>query len=374
MKSTQTLDEPKMKTKSSGGPLVETQRVALVFGGVSPEHEVSIQSAAQVAGGLSRLGERRGLAVRPIYISRDGTWYFTAPTPPQVPSENAIREAEQWVPRPEDYQAQALPFSRAFARLEKERIDKVLILIHGPGGEDGRIQAALDLAGIAYTGSGVPASALALDKPRCQAVLDGAGLPIAHSVTFDQHGPRAADLIAQVVGLPCVIKPARGGSSVGVTIVREQDCLLAAVEEALAVDIEGIAERFIAGREFTCGVLERDGGEIATPITEIVPPEGRYFDYEAKYEPGVSREITPAEIPASLASRLQSMALAAHAAIGCRGFSRVDFIADPSSPTILEINTIPGMTATSLLPQGAAAMGIDFPSLLELILDSARHD
>jgi D-alanine-D-alanine ligase len=158
------------------------------------------------------------------------------------------------------------------------------------------------------------------------------------------------------------------------SVVRAADELRPAVEAALAVEETVMAERYVRGREFTCGLLERDGQLIALPVTEIIPPEGRYFDFEAKYQPGVSREVTPADIAPALATQIQTLARAAHLAAGCRGFSRVDFIADPDPPVVLEVNTIPGMTATSLLPQAAAAIGIDFPSLLELMLAGARHD
>jgi D-alanine-D-alanine ligase len=174
-----------------------------------------------------------------------------------------------------------------------------------------------------------------------------------------------------------VIKPSRGGSSVGISIVSKEEELLPALERALEIDDELMAERFIKGREFTCGLLEREGELIALPVTEIIPPEGRFFDYEAKYAAGVSREVTPAQIPPALAVKIQTLARAAHRALGCRGFSRVDLMADVEAgtgPFILEVNTIPGMTATSLLPQAAAAQGIAFPELLSLMLASARHD
>jgi len=346
-------------------------RVALIFGGVSPEHEVSIHSAGKVAEALREIAPARGLSLVPIYINREGEWVFWTG---DWPSEATIGEAPKWDARPEDFPVQALPFHRALGQMVEQRIGVAMIMIHGIGGEDGRIQAALDLAEIPYTGTGAAASALALDKPRCQAVLNAAGLPIANSACLTSDGIDGAERLVEVVGLPCVIKPARGGSSVGVTIVRELEQLRPALEAAFAIDEELMAERLVTGREFTVGLIERDGGLLVTPVTEIIPPEGRYFDYDAKYTVGVSREITPAEIPAQLAERLRSLAAAAFRAVGCRGFARVDMIADPAAPTILEINTIPGMTATSLLPQGAAAMGISFSELLGFFLDSARFD
>jgi D-alanine-D-alanine ligase len=183
-----------------------------------------------------------------------------------------------------------------------------------------------------------------------------------------------AERIFDLVGLPCVIKPVRGGSSIGISIVNKKEELLPALEVAFEIDDEALAERYVKGRELTCGLLERDGELLSLPVTEIMPPAGRFFDYEAKYAPGMSREVTPAEISPALAVKIQALARGAFRACGCRGFARVDFIADPGEPVILEINTIPGMTATSLLPQAAAASGISFPELIGLMLASARHD
>ena len=249
-----------------------------------------------------------------------------------------------------------------------------MLMLHGPGGEDGRLQGVLDLACVPYTGSGAHASALALNKPYCQAVLNAAGLPIARSVAV---GPGGADLdqIIHTIGLPLVVKPARGGSSVGVTIVREREKLAEALELGLSVDDSVLVEQFVGGRELTCGVLEINGEPTALPVTEIIPPEGRFFDYESKYEPGMSREITPADLDKELSRGIRRIARQAHLTLSCRGFSRVDFILSPTGKlVVLEVNTIPGMTATSLLPQAAQVHGIPFDRLVEMMLDSARHD
>lgn len=373
------------------------QRIALIFGGMSTEHKVSIASASQVIEGLTSLAQNQALPleVQPIYITRDGDWVWAPPAKAGAfPNREAILDAERWELRPEDFNAEIMDFPHALARLAggdsaggdsaggrtgvAGPLDVALLILHGQNGEDGRLQGAFDLAGIPYTGSGAAASALAFDKPRCQAVLNAAGLPIAASTAVRAgaagDGLGGYQRLSQVVGLPCVVKPARGGSSVGVTIVTSEDQLPTALERAWDVDDEAMVERFIKGREFTCGLLERDGELLALPITEIIPPEGRFFDYEAKYALGLSREVTPADIPPALAVKMQTLARAVHRAVGCRGFSRVDFIADPAEPTVLEVNTIPGMTATSLLPQAAAAIGIPFPDLLGLMLTSARHD
>lgn len=348
-------------------------RIALIFGGVSPEHDISIMSASQVADGLRELAKTRPISVQPIYITRDGEWVWGPFDPTVLPDCEFIKSARRWDVEPEIYHAETLDFARALARLSDEHIDIALMILHGTMGEDGRIQGALDLTGIKYAGSGAAASALALDKARCLAVLNSARLPIAPSVLV-QDGQASPDNIEKAVGFPCVVKPSAGGSSVGVTIVRKREELAEAMACAYEIDHDVVVEQYVPGREFTCGLLERDGELIALPIIEIVPPPGRFFDLEAKYTPGMTREICPAPIPDELSRTIQTLARAAHLTVGCRGFSRVDFIADPSRPTIIEINTIPGMTATSLLPQAAAALGIDFPGLIGLMLDSARHD
>jgi D-alanine-D-alanine ligase len=349
-------------------------KIALIFGGVSPEHKVSISSASKVAEGLIELSARNPIDVQAIYIDREAQWVWLHPAANAMPREADLARAEDWALRPDEFRATVLPFPAALQRLVNEQTDVAMIMLHGQAGEDGRLQAALDLAGIAYTGSGAAASSLALNKVRSQALLRALGLPVPACVIIRAGDADAPGRIAQSVGVPCVVKPSTGGSSVGVAIVREADRLAEALETAFQVDDELLVEQFVAGREFTVGLLEVKGELVALPVTEIIPPEGRFFDYDAKYTPGVSREVTPAEIPSTLAAELRHFARAAHLACGCRGFSRVDFIALPAPPVILEVNTIPGMTATSLLPQGAAAAGIAFPDLLHHLLVSARYD
>lgn len=362
-------------TLKAGGGAVSSRVVALLFGGVSPEHAVSVASAAKVAEGLAELGQRAPLGVEPIYINHEGRWVFgegTSVAQAGRPTAEEIRNAPRWE---FDGGAIALNFAQALARLAAAPPAAVFIALHGMGGEDGRIQAALDLAGIPYTGSGVAASALGLNKPRCQAVLNAAGVPIAPSTVVRPalDGVAVVDHVKSAIGVPCVVKPANGGSSVATTIVTDEEQLHDALAAAAQVDDEVMVERFVRGREFTCGLLERAGELIALPITEIIPPDGHFFDYDAKYVAGVSREITPADIPGSLAMRMQTLARRVYLAVGCRGYARVDFIADPTDPIVLEINTLPGMTDTSLLPQAAAVVGIPFPALLEQILANAAR-
>jgi D-alanine-D-alanine ligase len=350
------------------------RHLALIFGGVSPEHEVSIQSAANIAQALEDLHPLRKFLIDPVYINTDGEWVFHPPISGPSSLKSLIGRAPSWEMDTDQSGAVIHPFTLAIWKLNEDGVEVALIIMHGQNGEDGRLQGTLDLAQIPYTGSGAAASALAMDKPRCQAVLHAAGLPIAPSVVLNQAMLDQADRLIELHGLPLVVKPARGGSSVGITIVNEAENLHAAMEAALLIDREVMIEKYVGGREFSCGIIERDGQPTPLPVTEIIPPEGRFFDYDAKYEPGVTREVTPADISAHLSLRLQQLAHQAHRALDCRGFSRVDFIADPADPVILEINTIPGFTENSLLPQGAAAAGIRLPALATLMIDSAAHD
>lgn len=351
----------------------DTRTVALIFGGQSPEHDVSIDSATRVASAMDELPGTRAV---PVYVSRQGKWHWARTGKGQGSGElaAAVKDPESFA---RHYQPGGLDFPQALLHLTVDEVASAFIIIHGAEGEDGRLQAAFDLAGIPFTGSGHAACALTLDKPRFQAYLSARGLPVAEFMTIERRcgGAEPGEgVIASRLGFPCVVKPALCGSSVGVSIVPDAAALGKALDAAFAFGPIVHVEKFIRGREFTCGVLDRGEGAVALPVTEIIPPDGRFFDYGAKYTAGVSNEVTPADIPAELTRRIQSLAVQVHEAAGCEGFSRTDFMADEAGPKILEINTIPGMTGTSLLPQAAAAAGMDFAALVDCILrHSARR-
>lgn len=285
---------------------------------------------------------------------------------------------------PQRYEVQPLLIARDQHRVPKEEFvgaDVAFIAMHGEFGEDGTIQGILDAADVPYIGSDPITSALAFDKPRASAVLRDAGLRVPEfsvleaSASLEQRLTAAKDAVA-VYGLPLVVKPANRGSSVGVTIARTVEAIALAIEYAFSCSNIVMLQRFVAGTEVTCGILEVGGKATALPPTEIVPKMGAFFDYDAKYAPGASEEITPARLQPEILQRVQDAALRAHRAIGCSGFSRTDMILAPDGTLfVLELNTIPGMTATSLLPQAAAAAGIPFSRLLDHILASAlqRH-
>lgn len=251
------------------------------------------------------------------------------------------------------------------------RIDAAFLLLHGVNGEDGTIQGFLDLLGIPYQGAGVLGSALAMDKNLAKTLYKLHGLPVAPWVMAEPGDLEDTGRIVAEVGLPCVVKPVRQGSSIGMSIVRTVEQLPAALRLALRHDSEVMVEAYIKGRELTVGVIGNDQVE-ALPLIEIIP-DARYefFDYEAKYQPGASKEICPAPVDDQVRQKAQAYAVAAHRSLQLRGYSRTDMILSGDELYLLETNTIPGMTPTSLLPQAAAEAGIPFAALLDRLIGLA---
>jgi len=252
----------------------------------------------------------------------------------------------------------------------------VFIALHGRYGEDGRIQGLLDLAGIPYTGSGHAASAIAMDKVRSKAVVAQAGVRVARQLVFnDAEVPdpaAAARRVEAELGFPCVMKSPCQGSSLGMAIPKSAAECAAAFPSLFGFDSVVMVEQFVSGPELTCGVLDVEAsGPRALPVTEIRPVTSEYFDYQAKYTPGATREITPAEISEEATRRVQETAVRVHRLVGCSGFSRSDMILVGDEPVWLEVNTIPGMTETSLFPQAAAAVGISLGTLVGMLVESA---
>ena len=302
-------------------------RLALIAGGVSAEREVSLRGAAGVEQSLNR---DRYEVVR------------------YDPATDLARIAA-----------------------DAANIDAAFILLHGVHGEDGTIQGFLDLLGIPYQGAGVLGSALAMDKNLAKVMYRLAGLPVAPWVMVEPGDLRDSGRIESAVGLPCVVKPVRQGSSIGMSIVRTRDQLPAALELALRHDGEVMVEAFLKGRELTAGVL--GNSELtALPLIEIIP-DSRYdfFNYEAKYQPGATREVCPAPVSETVRARAQDYAVRAHRSLQLRGYSRTDMILVGEELYLLETNTIPGMTPTSLLPQAAAEAGLPFAALLDRLIELA---
>jgi len=305
-------------------------RLALVAGGKSGEREVSLAGANEVEKALSR----------------------------------------------EKYEVRRYDPATDLARLAADagQIDMAFILLHGPLGEDGTMQGFLDLLGIRYQGAGVLGSALAMDKNLAKVLYRQAGLTVADwemARPEDRENPRR---LLERLSLPLVIKPIRQGSSLGMTLARSEEELAQGLAKAFTFDSEVMVEQYVRGREITGGVL---GNKelIALPLVEIIPGEEyAFFDYQAKYQPGASREVCPAELPPEVTARAQEIVLVAHRALQLKGYSRTDMIVAEDGIYVLETNTIPGMTPTSLLPQAAAAYGLPFPALLDRLIELAMAE
>jgi D-alanine-D-alanine ligase len=298
--------------------------VALLYGGVSSEREVSINSANQVFEALDR----------------------------------------------EKYRVLRYDTKTDLPRLVADApgIDAALIILHGPYGEDGTVQGLLDLLGIPYQGSGVLGSAVAMNKLLSKQLFQGVGLPTPPYVAVRKQDPMDPRVLESRLGLPLVVKPVEGGSSIGMSIVRSIGDLADALAVAFDHGEDVLVESLIEGIELTVGVLGNQRLE-ALPVIQIIPDKGyAFFDYKAKYIPGASREICPAPIEDALAQKAQTYAMMAHGALFCRGYSRSDMILRGREIYVLETNTIPGMTATSLLPLAARTAGIPFGALLDRLI------
>jgi D-alanine-D-alanine ligase len=294
------------------------------MGGRSSEHEVSLDSGRAVVAGL------------------DPERYRTLPV--EIPRD------EPWLPAPS----------------ELADVDVVFPVLHGPFGEDGTVQGLLELAGVAYVGAGVTASALAMDKDLFKSVLRDKGVPVARSVTL-----RTGDTPEAPFGFPCVVKPARLGSSVGISIVRTEADLPEAIELAFAHDEKILVEEFLDGVEVECSVLG-NLDPIASVPGEIVPLASDWYDYEAKYAEGGMELVVPARISEAASARVQELAVAAFVATDCEGMARVDFFVGPEGDVVVnELNTIPGFTATSVYAKLFEASGLPYAELLDRLVELA---
>jgi D-alanine-D-alanine ligase len=251
---------------------------------------------------------------------------------------------------------------------DRDRIDLAFVLLHGKFGEDGSIQGFLDLVGIPYVGSGVLASAMALNKKVAKDMYRIAGLRVVGDVHLTRRTAFSVDHLLERLGPSTVVKPVSGGSSLGVAICHGREDLERGLELAFGYDEEVLVETFLQGREVTCCALGNDV-LVALPLIEIVPnPEYTFFDYSAKYTPGATREICPARVSARHAEEAQSAAKRAHRALGCRVWSRTDMMIFHDEVYLLETNTIPGMTETSLVPLAAKTAGLSFPQFVDRLI------
>ena len=304
-------------------------KVALLQGGRSLERGVSLRSGARVTEALLDLGHQ----VEPLDLGPD-----------LVP------------------------------RLEALQPDVAFIALHGTEGEDGTVQALLELLGIPHTGPGVAACQRCMDKSLSKFIFREHGIPTPDWVTYSEAAIRdfgAASTFARAVdrvGLPLVAKPASQGSSLGVKVVTGAEAIPGALITALSYDSRALLETWVSGRELAVSVL----GNEALPVVEAIPTDSNAYDFEARYEIGGAHFVCPAELGGAVTEEVNRIALAAYNALGCSGFSRVDLILGEDGPQVLEVNAIPGLTETSLLPQAAEAAGVSFDQMVAKILDLAR--
>lgn len=303
---------------------VKRLRVALIAGGISGEREISMKSGDAVEKAL----------------------------------DPAKYEVKRYDPR-DDLE---------LLLKNSDNTDLALILLHGRYGEDGSMQGLLDLLGVSYVGSGVLGSAMAMNKRIAKSVLRSEGLVVAEDVLLCHGEPYSLDQILERLGASTVVKPVSEGSSIGVMICHSKEELLKGIEVAFHHDREVLVERFLEGKELTCCVLGNDSLE-ALPVIEIVPnPQYSFFDYQAKYTPGATNEICPARITRAQGEEVRSCAMRAHRALQCRDWSRTDMILSNNKVYVLETNTIPGMTDTSLVPLAARTAGMTFSQLVDRLI------
>lgn len=299
------------------------KKVGVIMGGFSEEREVSLKTGKAVVDAL----REKGYTADPIIADRD-----------------------------------------IWEKIKESRCQVAFIALHGPMGEDGAVQGLLEWMGIPYAGSGVLGSALAMNKTMSKEIFLRHGIPTASFRTLFKGDLAGMEEVRKDLSLPCVVKPASQGSTIGLSIVRRAEDLPKALASGFELDNELLLEDFIEGRLLTVGIL----GETALPVVEIRPKSG-FYDYDAKYVKGKTDYLVPAPLPPAVARICQDVALKAHKALRCRGFSRVDLILDGKEhPVVLECNTIPGMTETSLLPMAARAAGMEFGDLLETILETVN--
>lgn len=316
--------------------------IAIVAGGDSSEYEVSLRSAAEVS---SILSERYNIY---IIMIRGMNWFW---------------EDQKGIYHSIDKNDFTLTIDD-----ERIRFDGVFVAIHGTPGEDGLLQGYFDMMNIPYTSCNAFTSALTFNKHACKLYLKNYNIAMADSLVINRGERIDVDEIIRQMGLPCFVKPNDSGSSFGVTKVKQKEELLSGIEFAFRESNTVMIEKFLDGREVACGVVKTKDRTIVMPVTEIIS-KNEFFDYEAKYTPGKSDEITPADMPDSVCEEIQRLSLKIYEHLGCNGIVRVDFIIIIGKPFFLEINTVPGMTQESIIPKQAAVYGIPLEELFSMVVE-----
>jgi D-alanine-D-alanine ligase len=350
--------------------MAERLRVALLFGGRSAEHDVSVISA----GNVFRALDPSRYDTIPIGITRSGVWLlsslndgaFPAAIPKSGPRVALVPGGAGQLAILAETDGTAPDLSRS--------VDVVFPVLHGPFGEDGTVQGAAEIAGVPYVGSGVLGSAAAMDKDVAKRLMRDSGLPIARFLTFAQGDAPSFDAVAAKLGRPLFVKPARLGSSVGISKAGTREEFAKAIAEAFRHDRKILVEEYIRGREIECGVLEgEDGSLTASPPGEIVPGSRHgFYTYEAKYldEDGAAIKV-PADLASGVSDKVRKLSIEAFRALGCEGLARIDFfLREDGSLVINEVNTLPGFTNISMYPKVMGALGISYAELVDRLI---RH-
>lgn len=331
-------------------------KIAVLLGGTSAERDVSLVTGIEIAKALQQKGHQVEAIDCAFGDSRINNWDIDINDIIHIEHsdiENRRAELDRNILKTVDY-------------LIKANFDVAYIALHGGYGENGQLQALLDLVKISYTGSKALASALGMNKHLSKVLFEQEGVPTAPWIKLDEQEKIPQPKI-EAFGLPVVIKPNDQGSTVGLTVVQEKKAVDAAIKLAFQFSSSVLVEKFIPGKELTVAILDKD----PLPVIEIIPEHGIY-DYECKYQKGKSQYIVPAELPPKTVPQLQEYARLAYRALGCRHYARVDFrLTENQEAFCLEVNTLPGMTATSLVPKAAKATGIDFPELVDKIIKFA---
>ena len=359
---------------------IRKPRVAVVFGGRSSEHAISCVTAGSVLAAI----DRDRYDVVPIGITTEGRWVLAEDAPEKLaitgdrlPSvdetgTSVVLAGDPTLAELTVHEPAKVP--QAFGS-----VDVVLPLLHGPYGEDGTLQGLLELAGIPYVGSGVLSSAACMDKQYMKVVLAAAGLPVGAYVVVRprdwESDPAAVRRAIDALGYPVFVKPARGGSSIGITKVTDADALDAAIEVARRHDPKVVVEALVEAREIECGVLQSQGfapPDVSVVAEIVVVGEHEFYDFDAKYLDGATRLDVPANVDDEVAERIRQFAARAFEALSCEGLARVDFfLRADGSVLVNEVNTMPGFTPTSMFPLVWAASGVDYPALVNRLLQTA---
>jgi D-alanine-D-alanine ligase len=355
-------------------------RVAVVYGGRSSEHAISCVSAGSI---LRNLDPKR-FEVFAVGITPGGSWVLTnarpdtlAITDGRLPEVSGASGTALALPADPGRSGELLSLGQGAAGELLASVDVVFPVLHGPYGEDGTIQGLLELAGVPYVGAGVLASAAGMDKEYTKKLLVAEGLPIGDHVVLRPRQDTVELEDRERLGLPVFVKPARGGSSIGVSRVAAWDQLPAAIELARRNDPKVIVEAAVPGRELECGVLEFPDGRVeASTVGEIRVAgvrgrEDAFYDFETKYLDDAAELDVPAKVDDSVADELRQLAIRAFRAIDCQGLARVDFFLTDDGPVVNEINTMPGFTTISMYPRMWAASGVDYPTLLSTMVETA---